>query len=84
MIIKGSRYSGKTETRNGETTSLAICSKYTTTSFFTVVSEQGDTFESLAGRFLNNPTLYWQIADINKTVKYPDNIPTGTTIRIPL
>lgn len=84
MIVQGSRYSSTSETRNGVTTPVAVSSEYTTNSWFTVVTEQGDSFESLAGTYLNNATLYWKIANLNKTVRYPDYIPVGTTIRIPL
>lgn len=84
MIVKGSRYSEKTETRDDNTNVIATSSSYSTDSYYSVVSEQNDTFERLAGRYLNNSTLYWKIADINKQVRYPDVIPTGTSIRIPL
>lgn len=49
----------------------------------TYVSRQGDTFDLLAARFLNDPERYWEIADINPQVQWPDSIPVGTTIRIP-
>lgn len=84
MIIKGSRYSEKIETRNDETKSIAISTPYSTQSYYTIVSEDGDTFQSLAQRHLNNPSLYWKLADVNKTVRYPDAIPAGTVLNIPL
>lgn len=84
MIIKGSRYSSASETRNGTTTSVATPSEYTTNAYFTIVSEEGNTFQGLAGTYLNNPNLYWKLADLNKNVRYPDIIPTGTVIKIPL
>lgn len=84
MIIKGSRYSATTETRNDETKAIATPSTYTTANFFTIVAKSGDTFERLASEHLNNPTMYWKIADINKHVPTVDFIPSGTIIRIPL
>jgi len=48
------------------------------------VSVDGDTFDLLAARFLGDSTRYWEIADINPQVQWPDRIPTGTTIRIPI
>lgn len=84
MIIKGSRYSEYSETRNGVTSSIALPSTYTTTSTFTVVTEQGDTFQHLANRHMNDPKMYWKIADLNKNLGYPDTIPIGTVVKIPL
>lgn len=48
------------------------------------VSKDGDTFDILAARFLGDSTRYWEIADINPQVQWPDRIPTGTTVRIPI
>lgn len=47
-------------------------------------SSDGDTFDLLASKFLGDPTRYWEIADINPQVEWPDRIPTGTTLRIPI
>lgn len=47
-------------------------------------SKDGDTFDLLASKHLGDSTRYWEIADINPQVEWPDRIPTGTTIRIPL
>ena len=46
-------------------------------------AEQGDTFMLLSSKFLNDPSRYWEIADINPQVQWPDTIPAGTLIRIP-
>jgi nucleoid-associated protein YgaU len=84
MIIKGSRYSAKVETRNEDTKTIAVPSTYSTANFFTIIARSGDTFERLASEHLNNPNMYWKIADINKHVSSIDFIPSGTVIRIPL
>lgn len=47
-------------------------------------SRDGDTFDLLASKFLGDSTRYWEIADINPQIEWPDRIPTGTTIRIPI
>ena len=52
--------------------------------FVVLVSRDGDTFEQLASKYLGNPSLYWRIADINPHVEWPDRIPVGESIRIPL
>lgn len=84
MIIKGSRYSESIETRNGTTNNVATATSYTNESYYTIVTDQGDTFQSLANRYLNNSLMYWKLADINKAISYPDVIPTGSQIKIPL
>lgn len=84
MIIKGSRYSATVETRNDNTVSIAVPSSYTTGNFFTIVTQENESFESLAADHLGNPTMYWKIADINKHIQYPDFLPVGTVVRIPL
>lgn len=47
------------------------------------VSRDGDTFERIAARLFNDGTRYWEIADINPQVQFPDTIPTGTVLRLP-
>lgn len=48
------------------------------------MSREGDTFERLAAIYLGNSRLYWQIADINPQIEWPDQIEAGTSIRIPV
>lgn len=83
MIIKGSRYTQATETRNGVTTNVAVSSKFETKNFFSVIIEEGQSMQYLAALHLNDPTLYWKIADINPNIVFPDKLPAGTLIKIP-
>lgn len=53
------------------------------TVYYQYISRQGDTFQVLAARLLNDGNRYWEIADINPQVQWPDAIPTGTVLRIP-
>lgn len=48
------------------------------------MARDGDSFEKLAAMYLGNSRLYWQIADINPQVEWPDNIEAGTSIRLPI
>lgn len=84
MIIRGSRYLSTSETRNDDTKLIAVNTPYTTDSYYSVVTRQYETFSSLATAHLKDPTLYWKIADLNKSLSYPDFIPQGTVIKIPL
>ena len=50
----------------------------------TYTSREGDTFEILAIRLFRDPSQYWRIADANPQVKFPDRIPAGTYLRLPV
>lgn len=52
--------------------------------FYVYMAREHDSFERIAAIVLNDPTRYWEIADINPHVEWPDRIPAGTSIRIPL
>lgn len=53
------------------------------TSYYQYVTREGDSFVLIASRVFNDPSRYWEIADINPQVEWPDRIPVGTVIRIP-
>lgn len=46
-------------------------------------SRERDSFDKLAAMYLGDPSRYWEIADINPHIEWPDRIPVGTPIRIP-
>lgn len=48
-----------------------------------VVFKEGQSFEELAATHLGDANLWWRIADINPQVLWPDEIASGTRIRIP-
>jgi len=52
--------------------------------YITHVVKDNESFSSLAAMYLNNEKLYWYIADQNPQVRFPDLIPAGTLVRIPL
>jgi nucleoid-associated protein YgaU len=83
LIIKGSRYTETIETRNEDTKVIAEVKASTVDSYFTIVTQQYETFSSIAATHLKDPTLYWKIADINKYLGYPDFIVAGTVIKVP-
>lgn len=53
------------------------------TSYSQYVSKEGDTFERLSAKLFNDGTRYWEIADLNPQVEFPDVIPVGTVLRLP-
>jgi len=64
----------------------SISQRMTTKSqpYITHVTKSNESFSSLAAEYLNNEKLYWYIADQNPQIRFPDLIPVGTLIRIPL
>lgn len=83
MIVTSSRYKAKAETRNGDTFIVATRLKTSTPNYFVHYAKYGETFQSLASRYLGSPIFYWKIADINPQVPFPNFIDEGTAIRIP-
>lgn len=51
--------------------------------YYQYVAREGDTFALIAARIYNDSSRYWEIADINPQVEWPDRIPVGTVLRIP-
>jgi hypothetical protein len=84
MIIKGSRYSQSVETRNDTTKNVATPSTFTSNTQFSVIAEEGQTFQYLAALYLNDATMYWKIADINTNITFPDSLSAGTLVNIPI
>jgi nucleoid-associated protein YgaU len=52
--------------------------------YYQYIAQDGDSFESLASKVLGDGKRYWEIADMNPQVKWPDEIPSGTVLRLPL
>ena len=66
--------SGQTASRN----------KFVSSTYEVYIARDGVTFMNLSIKFLKDQSRYWEIADINPQVQWPDQIPIGTLIRIPL
>ena len=62
---------------------IAVRKTLGTEQYSTYVSRSGDTFDLLATRVYSDPSQYWRIADLNPHIKFPNEIPTGTVIRLP-
>lgn len=43
----------------------------------------GDSITNIAARLLSDDRRWWEIADINPQVKYPEDLVVGSIIRIP-
>jgi nucleoid-associated protein YgaU len=44
----------------------------------------GEDYTDIATRLYDDPTQWWRIADVNPQYLYPDFLPTGAVIRLPL
>lgn len=84
MIVRGSRYSVSSETRNGETYNVSNNTKFSAPQVMVVVSSEGQSMELLAAMYLNDATQYWKIADLNPQIAFPDILPAGTQVKIPI
>ena len=78
MYSSSSRYAMTSDGKEADRKPLPNAVRYTT-----YLAKSGDTFEKLAHRLYGDFSRYWEIADINPQVKFPDTIPVGTVIRIP-
>lgn len=85
MIISGSRYKKSVENKDGVSVPVAVKdTKYVASRTTTITSRYGDTFDNIAARVLGDSTQYWKIAGLNPYVRFPDAIPVGTVIVVPL
>lgn len=62
---------------------LANRTTVTKSNYYQYISKSGDSFELIASKIFGDGKRYWEIADLNPQVKYPDIIPTGTVLRVP-
>lgn len=82
MSVKtSSRYTTQVDDRTGRIVAVRKVSESVTFDKYT--SREGDSFELIAQYVLGDPQQYWRIADLNPQVKFPNEIPVGTVIRIP-
>jgi nucleoid-associated protein YgaU len=85
MIINGSRYTQSVITHDSKATQIAIEDKrYVAERTSTIVTKSGDSFQKIASHILGDSTQYWKIAKLNPYILFPDAIPAGSIIRVPL
>jgi prophage DNA circulation protein len=52
-------------------------------SFFIYEFKETDRLDNLAARYMGDPSMWWEILDINPEILDPTSIPAGTQLRIP-
>lgn len=78
LYSSNSRYSRSTGQQVVER-SVPTSSQYT---LYTV--REGDTLETISARLFGTTERYWEIADLNPQVKFPLDLTTGDTLRLPV
>jgi nucleoid-associated protein YgaU len=85
MIINGSRYVQSVVTYENQATQIAVqTTTYSPQVVTNIITKSGDTFQKIASHVLGDSTQYWKIAKLNPYIRFPDAIPTGSIIRVPL
>ncbi len=85
MLSSNSRYKANLWERDGVVYNISVKGdKYVAERTITITTKEGDTFDKIAARVLGDSTQYWKIAGLNPTVKFPDQIPAGTLIAVPV
>jgi nucleoid-associated protein YgaU len=89
VIVNGSRYMGQpvitVPIDTVGTTAVAVFGPPTTgpAQFAYYIVVDGDRFDSISFKVYGLPDYWWKIANANPEVFYPDNLITGSILRIP-
>lgn len=84
MYLTSSRYEEYIDTTKGDTPVVIGTPKdREDVAFSTYTTSSGDSFERIAYRVFSDPLRWWEIAEINQHVPFPEGIPVGTALRIP-
>lgn len=89
MIYSDSRYASgtlvKTFDARKSNTSISLFRNFPngTSGFFYYTWSERDRIDIIAERFLGNANLWWYIMDYNPELLNPQDIPVGSSIRIP-
>lgn len=85
MINATSRYTQTSVTRDGTSVAIAVKGeKYLAKRTMFIITAEGDTFDKIAGRIFGDSTLWWKIAGLNPAIRFPDSIPVGTVLVVPV
>jgi nucleoid-associated protein YgaU len=88
-IFTGSRYAGQAVVSvpvnaAGATSRTVYGPKATFPARFTYyMTKLGDRYDLIANQVYGRPDLWWQIADANPEIFFPDDLISGAIIRIP-
>lgn len=89
-VFEGSRYENALQLRVRDAAGVIAPALYLTIGsvtsnamFRTYVLIEGERYDQLAHRLYGDPQLWWVLANLNPEYLYPDELPGGTTIRIP-
>lgn len=90
-IFEGSRYESATQLRVADADGTARPTLYpllgATTGrrvYRTYIASEHERYDQIAQNLFDDPQLWWVIADLNPEFPYPDELPVGTVLRIPV
>lgn len=81
--LSSSRYTSSAFDSGGSSIPISVRKISYSPRFYNYVAKEGDSFELLSSVIFNDSNRWWEIADINAHIPFPDTIDAGTTIRIP-
>lgn len=81
--LSSSRYTSSSYDSGTSSVPISVRKPSYSPRFYNYMAKEGDSFESLAITMFGDPTRWWEIADINAHVPFPDTIEAGTTVRVP-
>lgn len=61
----------------------AIRKETETTPYTVYTASEGETLDSIAVNILGDFSRYWEIADVNPQIKFPNRLSAGQAVRIP-
>lgn len=84
MYLSSSRYENCTDTTaDGTAVAIGVRKETNDVAYSVYVTVEGDSFDRIAQRMFADPLRWWEIADINQHVPFPESLPAGTTLRVP-
>lgn len=84
MYLTSSRYEEYTDTgKDNLPTVIGVRKETDETPFVAYITTSGDSFDRIANSLFSDPLRWWEIADINQHVPFPEELPPGMTLRVP-
>jgi LysM domain len=81
--LSSSRYTSSSFDSGTSSIPISVRKKSYSPRYYNYVAKEGDSFELIASLLFGDPMRWWEIADLNTHVPFPDVIEAGKTLRIP-
>jgi nucleoid-associated protein YgaU len=77
------RYESTSRYRITESGKEAVKKEEDTVAYGVYTAYEGETLDSIAYRLFGDPLRYWELADLNPQIKFPNRLSVGQVIRVP-